>query len=61
MPLALLSVSDKTGLVDFAEGLAKIGWQLVSTGGTAKVLRTAGLAVTEVSDLTGFPRYSTAA
>ncbi len=55
MPLALLSVSDKTGLIDFAQGLVKIGWQLVSTGGTSKVLRTAGLAVTEVSDLTGFP------
>ncbi len=55
MPLALISVSDKTGLLDFAQGLSKLGWDLVSTGGTAKALRTAGLNVTEVSDLTGFP------
>jgi phosphoribosylaminoimidazolecarboxamide formyltransferase/IMP cyclohydrolase len=55
MPLALISVSDKTGLVDFAQGLTRLGWELVSTGGTAKALRTAGLIVKEVSDLTGFP------
>jgi phosphoribosylaminoimidazolecarboxamide formyltransferase / IMP cyclohydrolase len=55
MPLALISVSDKTGLVDFAQGLTRLGWELVSTGGTAKALRTAGLTVKEVSDLTGFP------
>jgi phosphoribosylaminoimidazolecarboxamide formyltransferase/IMP cyclohydrolase len=55
MPLALLSVSDKTGLVEFAQGLTRLGWDLASTGGTAKVLRTAGLKVREVSDLTGFP------
>jgi phosphoribosylaminoimidazolecarboxamide formyltransferase / IMP cyclohydrolase len=55
MPLALLSVSDKTGLVEFAEGLKRLGWDLASTGGTAKVLRNAGLAVREVSDLTGYP------
>jgi len=55
MPIALLSVSDKTGLVDFAQGLARLGWQLVSTGGTAKALRTAGLTVRDVSELTGFP------
>jgi len=55
MPLALISVSDKTGLVDFAQGLTRLGWELVSTGGTAKALRTAGLNVKEVSDLTGFP------
>ena len=55
MPLALLSVSDKTGLVDFAQGLSALGWELISTGGTAKALRSAGLVVKEVSDLTGFP------
>ena len=55
MPLALISVSDKTGLLEFAQGLTKLGWDLVSTGGTAKTLRTAGLNVKEVSDLTGFP------
>jgi phosphoribosylaminoimidazolecarboxamide formyltransferase/IMP cyclohydrolase len=52
---ALLSVSDKTGLVDFAKGLAAHGVALVSTGGTHRALREAGLAVTEVADLTGFP------
>ena len=55
MPLALISVSDKTGLVDFARGLSALGWELVSTGGTAKTLREAGLQPQEVSDLTGFP------
>jgi phosphoribosylaminoimidazolecarboxamide formyltransferase/IMP cyclohydrolase len=55
MPLALLSVSDKTGLVEFARGLADLGWDLVSTGGTSKVLRAAGLTVRDVTDLTGFP------
>ena len=52
---ALLSVSDKTGLVPFAKGLAAHGIELVSTGGTHKALRDGGLAVMEVSDLTGFP------
>jgi phosphoribosylaminoimidazolecarboxamide formyltransferase / IMP cyclohydrolase len=52
---ALLSVSDKTGLVDFARALAGCGVELVSTGGTAKALVAAGLAVRDVSDLTGFP------
>ena len=55
MPRALLSVSDKSGLVDFARGLAEQGWELVSTGGTARALRDAGLAVKDVSDVTGFP------
>jgi phosphoribosylaminoimidazolecarboxamide formyltransferase/IMP cyclohydrolase len=54
-PRALLSVSDKTGLVDLARGLAAQGFVLLSTGGTAKVLGDAGLAVTEVSSYTGFP------
>ncbi|MBM3617496.1 MAG: bifunctional phosphoribosylaminoimidazolecarboxamide formyltransferase/IMP cyclohydrolase [Alphaproteobacteria bacterium] len=52
---ALLSVSDKTGLVAFAEGLAKHGVELLSTGGTADALRKAGLAVKDVSEHTGFP------
>jgi phosphoribosylaminoimidazolecarboxamide formyltransferase/IMP cyclohydrolase len=52
---ALLSVSDKTGLIDFARALSRLGIALVSTGGTAKAIAEAGLAVTDVSDLTGFP------
>jgi phosphoribosylaminoimidazolecarboxamide formyltransferase / IMP cyclohydrolase len=52
---ALLSVSDKTGLVPFAKGLVEQGIALVSTGGTARTLSEAGLAVTDVSDLTRFP------
>ncbi len=52
---ALLSVSDKAGIVDFARGLAELGVLLISTGGTAKALRDAGLVVSDVSDLTGFP------
>ena len=52
---ALLSVTDKTGLIDFAKRLAALGVELVSTGGTAKALREAGLAVRDISDLTGFP------
>ncbi|HLV81238.1 MAG TPA: bifunctional phosphoribosylaminoimidazolecarboxamide formyltransferase/IMP cyclohydrolase [Chthonomonadaceae bacterium] len=52
---ALLSVSDKTGLVAFAEGLLRLGYELLSTGGTASTLSQAGLPVTNVSDVTGFP------
>ena len=52
---ALISVSDKHGAVDFARELATLGVKLLSTGGTAKLLRDAGLAVTDVSDYTGFP------
>ncbi|HEV7337809.1 MAG TPA: bifunctional phosphoribosylaminoimidazolecarboxamide formyltransferase/IMP cyclohydrolase [Bosea sp. (in: a-proteobacteria)] len=52
---ALLSVSDKTGLIEFARALSRMGIALVSTGGTAKAIAEAGLAVTDVSDLTGFP------
>src|SRR5262245_56771694 len=55
MPRALLSVSDKTGIVDLARSLAARGFELVSTGGTARTLMDAGLAVTGVSALTGFP------
>ena len=52
---ALLSLSDKRGAVEFAQGLAAQGVKLLSTGGTAKLLRDAGLAVTEIGDYTGFP------
>ena len=52
---ALLSVSDKTGLADFARGLVALGFELVSTGGTARVMRAAGLPVTDVAVVTGFP------
>ncbi len=52
---ALISVSDKTGVLEFAQGLAAQGVNLLSTGGTAKMLRDAGLAVTEIGDYTGFP------
>jgi len=50
---ALLSVSDKTGLVDFARGLSELGVTLISTGGTAAALRDAGLEVTQVDEITG--------
>jgi phosphoribosylaminoimidazolecarboxamide formyltransferase/IMP cyclohydrolase len=52
---ALISVTDKTGVVDFARALASFGVDLVSTGGTAKLLRESGLAVKDVSEVTGFP------
>jgi phosphoribosylaminoimidazolecarboxamide formyltransferase/IMP cyclohydrolase len=52
---ALLSVSDKTGIVDFARGLVELGVELVSTGGTATALREAGLEVRAIEDFTGFP------
>ncbi|KXS44055.1 MAG: phosphoribosylaminoimidazolecarboxamide formyltransferase / IMP cyclohydrolase [Methanolobus sp. T82-4] len=52
---ALLSVSDKTGIVDFARGLEKLDIQIISTGGTARILRDAGVEVTDVSEVTGFP------
>jgi phosphoribosylaminoimidazolecarboxamide formyltransferase/IMP cyclohydrolase len=52
---ALLSVTDKTGLIEFGRGLASHGIELVSTGGTARVLREAGLTIRDISDLTGFP------
>ena len=55
MPRALLSVSDKSGIADLGRGLASRGFELVSTGGTARALTDAGLSVTSVSDLTGFP------
>src|SRR5689334_18800530 len=52
---AILSVTDKIGLVDFAGKLAKMGVELISTGGTAKLLRDSGIAVKDISELTGFP------
>ncbi len=52
---ALLSVSDKRGIVEFAQELSQLGWELVSTGGTAEALRRAGLAVVPIEQVTGFP------
>ncbi len=52
---ALISVSDKTGVVEFCKALSGLGIQLISTGGTAKLLADQGLAVTEIADYTGFP------
>ncbi|MGH7513085.1 MAG: bifunctional phosphoribosylaminoimidazolecarboxamide formyltransferase/IMP cyclohydrolase [Gemmatimonadales bacterium] len=55
MPRALISVSDKRGVVAFAQGLTQLGWELISTGGTSTALRSAGIAVTSVDEVTGFP------
>jgi phosphoribosylaminoimidazolecarboxamide formyltransferase/IMP cyclohydrolase len=55
MPTAILSVHDKTGIVEFAKSLADLGWTLLASGGTAKLLRDSGLAVTEVADYTKSP------
>ena len=55
MPRALISVSDKRGIVEFARGLIAMGWEIVSTGGTAAALRKAGVPVTAVDQVTGFP------
>ncbi|HEX8137378.1 MAG TPA: bifunctional phosphoribosylaminoimidazolecarboxamide formyltransferase/IMP cyclohydrolase [Pyrinomonadaceae bacterium] len=52
---ALLSVSDKTGIVEFARGLLRFSVEIISTGGTARALRDAGIAVRDISDVTGFP------
>ena len=52
---ALLSVSDKTGIVELGKRLVDLGWELISTGGTHKALQEAGLPVTGVSEVTGFP------
>ena len=52
---ALISVSDKTGIIEFAQGLAARGIEIISTGGTFKTLRAAGVAAIEVKDVTGFP------
>src|SRR5919112_6916978 len=52
---ALLSVTDKTGIVEFAKNLASMKVELISTGGTVKLLRESGVPVKDISDLTGFP------
>ena len=59
-PRALLSVYDKTGIIEFAKGLANLGYELVSTGGTARKLREAGLDVIGVSDVTDIQKFSMA-
>jgi phosphoribosylaminoimidazolecarboxamide formyltransferase/IMP cyclohydrolase len=55
MPKAILSVHDKNGIVEFAQGLADLGWELLGSGGTAKLLREKGLSVIEVADYTKSP------
>jgi phosphoribosylaminoimidazolecarboxamide formyltransferase/IMP cyclohydrolase len=55
MPRALISVSDKRGIVAFAQGLIQLGWDIISTGGTAAALRSAGVEVVAVDAVTGFP------
>ncbi|KQL51414.1 phosphoribosylaminoimidazolecarboxamide formyltransferase [Heyndrickxia shackletonii] len=55
MKRALISVSDKTGVVEFAKGLVEVGFEIISTGGTKKALEEAGLAVIGIDDITGFP------
>jgi phosphoribosylaminoimidazolecarboxamide formyltransferase/IMP cyclohydrolase len=57
MPRALISVSDKRGVVNFAEGLAQLGWEIVSTGGTATTLRNAGVPVISVESVTGVAEF----
>ena len=52
---AIVSVSDKSGVVSFAKGLAQMGVEILSTGGTAKALREQGVSVIDISDYTGFP------
>ena len=54
-PRALLSVFNKNGIIEFAQGLAEFGFEILSTGGTARVLRKSGLQVTDVTDITGHP------
>jgi len=55
MPTAILSVHDKTGIIEFAQALASLGWTLLASGGTAKLLREKGISVTEVADYTKSP------
>jgi phosphoribosylaminoimidazolecarboxamide formyltransferase/IMP cyclohydrolase len=52
---AIVSVTDKAGIVDFAKALSKLGVEILSTGGTARALREGGISVTDISDYTGFP------
>lgn len=54
-PVALISVADKTGLIEFGRSLSDLGWDLLASGGTARALSEAGLGVNKVSDWTGFP------
>lgn len=55
MPIAILSVHDKTGIIEFAKSLINLGWTLLASGGTAKLLRDNGISVTEVADYTKSP------
>ena len=55
MPTALLSVYDKSGIVELAQGLHAAGWRIISSGGTAEAVSAAGVPVTDVADLTGLP------
>jgi phosphoribosylaminoimidazolecarboxamide formyltransferase/IMP cyclohydrolase len=55
MPRALISVSDKTGVAELARTLVSLGWEIISTGGTARALRESGIATLDVADVTGFP------
>src|SRR6266511_412495 len=55
MPAAILSVHDKSGIIEFAKGLASLGWRLLASGGTARLLREHGLTVTEVAEYTQSP------
>ena len=52
---ALVSVSDKTGLVDFVQGLQAAGWEIIATGGTRKLLEQNGVKTIGISEITGFP------
>lgn len=52
---ALISVSDKRGVVEFARGLRELGWEVIATGGTMKLLRDGGVEVLNISEVTGFP------
>ena len=55
MKRALISVYDKKGIIEFAKKLSDMGWEIISTGGTSRILSGSGLKVTDVSDVTGFP------
>ena len=59
VPIALLSVYDKAGIGDLAEALHRLGWRIVSSGGTAKAVADRGVPVTDVAELTGVRRSST--
>src|SRR5690554_1552708 len=55
MRRALISVYDKNGIIEFAKGLVKLGWEIISTGGTARTLKDEGLNVIEIEEITNFP------